>query len=95
MNIEKTCADAIAVVERYLANDVPAYDMRNELYEAREAVDSAWDVIHRSRKSLRLPPLEKLHHCMCRAAWHACLAAKSDEIMLAEKYVEEYKELVK
>ena len=89
MNIEKTCADAIAVVERYLANDVPAYDMRNELYEARGAVGDSWEArawdVCKSHKPQRI----------CRAAWHACDTAKDGEVILAKKYVEEYEDLVK
>tara|TARA_R110002074_G_scaffold366071_3_gene539932 strand:+ start:427 stop:678 length:252 start_codon:yes stop_codon:yes gene_type:complete len=79
MNIEQTCKDAIAVVERYLAGDLVAADMYDELQEAQDAVDDAWDNSN-SRKSNRT----------CRAAWHACLAAKNDEWSLAKMYVNEY-----
>ena len=84
MNIEKTCTDAIAVVERYLTGDVSVYDMQDELYEAREAVDRAWDKYTSRMKS-----------DMCTTAWLAVLAARHDRRDLAKMYVAEYKELVK
>ncbi len=81
MNIEQVCKDAIAVVESYLANDAPAYDMYDELHEASEAVDCAWDVCN-SRKS----------HYICSNAWHACLAAKYDKRDIAEACIAKFKE---
>ena len=75
---EKVCAEAITSVEDYLANDMVA-DMYEELQEAQTAVDDAWDTV-KSRKANR----------MCRAAWHACLAAKNDEQGIARMYVAEY-----
>ena len=81
MNIEKTCADAIAVVERYLTGDVSAYDMQDELFEAQEAVDRVWDGKCLSSKS----------HRQCRTAWNACLAAKNDKRIIAKTYVAEFR----
>ena len=83
MNIEQVCKDAITVVEKYLAGDLVAADMYDELQEAQDAVDDAWYVA-KSRKSQR----------MCRAAWHACLAAKNDERDIAKMYVKEFWEQV-
>jgi hypothetical protein len=82
MNIEKTCADAIAVVERYLFTAADS-DMMNEICEAKDAVESAWDVC-KSPKS----------HRQCRAAWTACLSAKTGHTSTAEMYVDEYWEQV-
>tara|TARA_R100000541_G_scaffold52965_1_gene60794 strand:+ start:616 stop:870 length:255 start_codon:yes stop_codon:yes gene_type:complete len=76
MNIEQVCKDAIAVVERYIANDVPAYIMSDELYEAREAVNRAWHACD-AAKDIRV----------CRAAWHACDVAKNDELLVAKMFV--------
>ena len=84
MNIEQVCKDAIAVVERYLTGDVSAYDMQDELSKAQEAVDKAWDIKTLDRKS----------HCMCRAAWHACLAAKNDKRITAEACMAKFWEQV-
>tara|TARA_R110002167_G_scaffold7563_1_gene35848 strand:+ start:598 stop:780 length:183 start_codon:yes stop_codon:yes gene_type:complete len=41
MNIEQVCKDAIAVVERYLASDLAAADMYDELQEAQDAAGEA------------------------------------------------------
>tara|TARA_R110000765_G_scaffold407556_1_gene504945 strand:- start:432 stop:686 length:255 start_codon:yes stop_codon:yes gene_type:complete len=79
LNTEQICKDAIEVVERYLASDLVAADMHDELREAQDAVDDAWDMSN-SRKS----------HRICRAAWHACLAAKNDERSLAKVSVNEF-----
>jgi len=80
MNIEQVCKDAIKVVECYLANGAPAYDRYDELYEAMEAVDKAWDV--------NLCEAGKYsNNIICRAAWHACEAAKNDKDDLAKIYV--------
>jgi hypothetical protein len=83
MNIEQTCADAIAVVERYLFTAADS-DMRDELHEAARTVSYVWDVC-KSRKS----------HRQCRAAWTACLSAVTGHTSTAEMYVDEYWELVK
>ena len=85
MNIEQTCKDAIAVVERYLDSNVVVHyaDSFAALCEAQDAVDKAWDNSN-SRKSNRT----------CRAAWHACSTAKNDERSLAKMYVNGYWELV-
>jgi hypothetical protein len=86
MNTEQICKDAIAVVERYLASDLVAADMYDELQEAQDAVDDVWDESI-SRKAT--------HLCrQCRAAWHACSAAKNDERVVAKTYVDEFWELV-
>tara|TARA_R100000541_G_scaffold52965_1_gene60793 strand:+ start:335 stop:619 length:285 start_codon:yes stop_codon:yes gene_type:complete len=83
--IEQVCANAIAVVERYIDSGVVEDDsMYDEICEAQKAVDHAWDVC-KSRKSQRI----------CRAAWTACLSAKTDHISSAKMNVDEYKELVK
>ena len=84
MNIEKTCADAIAVVERYLTGDVSAYDMQDELFEAQEAVDCAWRECN-SNKS----------RCLCFTAWWACSHAKDNERSIAKMYVDRFWGLVK
>ena len=83
MNIEQVCSDAIIEVESYLANNLVAGEVYDELCEAQEAVDRAWDIA-KSRTS----------HCMCRAAWHACLAAKNDERNIAKMYVNAFWEQV-
>ena len=83
MNIEKTCADAIAVVERYLAGDMYRCQRITEFNEAQGAVVKAWASVtegHRS-KSYKL----------CRTAWNACLAAKNDKRIIAKTYVAEFR----
>tara|TARA_R110002167_G_scaffold7563_2_gene35852 strand:+ start:116 stop:385 length:270 start_codon:yes stop_codon:yes gene_type:complete len=84
LNTEQICKGAIAVVERYLDDGFVYWVgyMHDELQEAQEAVDDAWDESI-SRKSTRLCRL-------CRAAWHACLAAKNDERVIAKVYADEY-----
>jgi hypothetical protein len=84
MNIEQTCTDAVAVVERYLTGDVSVYDMQDELYEAQEAADRAWDEY-----------ISRMESDMCHIAWNACSHAKNDRRDIAKAYVDEYKELVK
>ena len=82
MNIEQVCKEAIKVVEKYLAGDLEAadmYDIFAALREAQDAVEAAWDEAN-SRKSNRI----------CRAACHACSAAKNDERDIAKMYVNEY-----
>ena len=87
MNIEQVCEDAIAVVERYLANDLAAADMYDELQEALNAVEAAWHHANSHRSSLR----KATRLCrLCRAAWLACLAAKNDERVIAKVSVNEF-----
>ena len=82
--IEKACKEAIKVAEKYLAGDVSAYDIQDELFEAQEAVDCAWRECN-SNKS----------RCLCFTAWWACSHAKDNERSIAKMYVEEYEDLVK
>ncbi len=84
MNIEQACKDAVVLVQSYLDGDLIAADMMDELCEAQEAVDYAWDESS-SRKADR----------MCRPAWHACIAAKNDERDIAKMYVNAFWEQVK
>ena len=79
LDYEKVCKEAILLVEKFLAGDMVAADMYGELQEAQTAVDDAWDALI-SRKANRV----------CRAAFHACLAAKNDERVPASIYAEEY-----
>lgn len=84
MNTEQICKDAIAVVERYLDDGFAHWVdyMHDELQEAQEAIDDVWDESI-SRKATRL--------CrQCRSAWHACLAAKNGERVVAKVYVDEF-----
>ena len=85
MNIEQTCKDAIAVVQRYLDSDVVEYyvDIFDELCEAQDAVYVAWYESN-SHKSTRIR----------LTAWHACEAAKDDEWVIAKVYVDEFWGLV-
>ena len=93
MNIEKTCADAIEVVERYLTGvDVHYADIFDELSEAMEAADCAWD---ESISRMKNGTCSTACMLMSIRSWGACIAAKSDERDLAKMYVDEYKELVK
>ena len=80
-NYEEVCANAALVVEKYIFtdNDKAAADMFDELKEAQNAVDVVWDTVT-SRKARRV----------CRAVYHACLAARSDERFTARVYVDEY-----
>ena len=88
MNIEQICKDAIAVVESYLDSNVVVHyaDIFAALCEAQDAVDDAWDesISHKSTRLCRL----------CRAAWQACIAAKTDDCDVAKEYVNKYWELV-
>ena len=100
MNIEKVCRDAIKVVEKYLAGDLIAADMYDELQEAQDAADDAWDeanriwCFHITELDNNNKPVSSKSNRICRAAWHACLAAKNDERSLAKMYVNGYWELV-
>jgi hypothetical protein len=101
MNIEQTCADAIAVVERYLANTSarafsPRYRvyMMNEVCAAKDAVGDAWDSLL-AVEYAGGGSIPKAANRLCCAAWWACAHTKDDECNLAKMYVDEYKELVK
>ena len=83
MDVEKVCSDAIVEVESYLANNLVAGEVYDELDEAHKSVDKVWDESS-SRKADR----------MCRPAWHACLAAKNDERDIAQMYVNAFWEQV-
>ena len=92
-NIEKTCTDAIAVVQSYLDGHVAASDMSDELDEALELVNSTGGYLCECEAEGNL--LLGLMVDKCSAAWTACLAAKNGQRYVAKMYVAEYKELVK
>ena len=76
LDYEKVCINAIQVVGKYLASDLVAADIHEELQEAQRTVSDAWDEVE-SRKARRI----------CRTAWHACLAAKLGDRRLARIHV--------